>query len=118
MAGVKLTTKTEKTGAFADDDLLHVVDVSDTTDDASGSSFKVELLNLFAGFTWIKNGTDYMVSKRNATPNNATIQDDDWVIYMTDTRLVIGRAKATISVLADLDDNTKFAKYVDGSPLL
>jgi hypothetical protein len=113
----KLTDITEKTGAFADDDLLHIVDVSDDTDDPAGSSFKVELLNLFASFTWIKIGSS-IVLKLNPSPNNAVIQDGDLVIYMTDTRLVIGKALASLTVLGDYDDPAKFAKFIDGSPLL
>ena len=41
-----LTSKTAFAGTLADGDLLHLVDVSDTTDDASGSSFKLLLSQL------------------------------------------------------------------------
>ena len=41
-----LTSKTAFAGTLADGDLLHLVDVSDTTDDATGSSFKLLLSQL------------------------------------------------------------------------
>lgn len=114
----RLTDKTEKTGSFAEDDLIHVVDISDTSDNASGSSFKVKLLNLFASFTWIPLGNFYMVHKRNPSPNNGVIQDGDWFIYMNQSRLVVGIAKDTMTVVGDLDDNTKCSKYIDASPII
>lgn len=43
---MKLTDKTAFSGTLSDSDLLHIVDVSDTTDNAAGSSFKLTLLNL------------------------------------------------------------------------
>lgn len=42
----KLTDKTAFSATLADGDLLHIVDVSDTTDNAAGSSYKLSLLNL------------------------------------------------------------------------
>lgn len=45
MAATKLTAKTELTSA-ADDDLAMLVDVSDTTGDASGTSKKIQVSNL------------------------------------------------------------------------
>jgi hypothetical protein len=41
-----LTDQDEKTTGFADADVVHVVDVSDTSQNPAGSSFKVKLINL------------------------------------------------------------------------
>ena len=48
MANVKLTAKTELT-SIASGDVLHVVDVSDTTDGANGTSKKITKANLVTG---------------------------------------------------------------------
>jgi hypothetical protein len=112
----RLTDKTEKSGSFANDDLIHVVDVSDTSDNAAGSSFKVELLNLFASFTWVKVGSAFVLKDDPTAP--ALIQDGDAVIYMTDSRLVIGKALDNIVTIGDYDDSAKFAKFFDGSPII
>jgi hypothetical protein len=45
----KLTDKTELTAA-ADSDLVHIVDISDTTSSAVGTSKKITLTNIFAQF--------------------------------------------------------------------
>ena len=45
MSNQKLTTLTELT-TVADDDLVYVVDISDTTDSASGSSRKMQAKNV------------------------------------------------------------------------
>lgn len=44
-----LTTRTELTETPADNDLLHIIDVSDTTDGANGTSKKIRRDNLVAG---------------------------------------------------------------------
>ena len=49
IANVKLTAKTELAETPAIGDLFYVVDVSDTTEDAAGTSKKVTLANLVAG---------------------------------------------------------------------
>lgn len=45
----KLTDKTAFGGTLADEDLLHLVDVSDTTQDPEGSSYKLSIAQLFGG---------------------------------------------------------------------
>lgn len=50
MADIKVTDLTALTTP-ASNDIVHVVDVSDTTDDPSGSSKKVELSNLIKGIS-------------------------------------------------------------------
>lgn len=116
MAGQKLTDITEKSSGFSLSDLFHLVDVDNTAQDPAGSSFKVAIGNVLKEWTWIKIGTA-VVLKGTGTSTTA-IQDGDWVIYMTDTRLVIGKALATVTVIGDYDDPAKFAKFIDNSPLL
>ncbi len=49
MAKKRLTdpSVSEKTSGFADDDLMYGVDVSDTTEHPTGTSFKVKLINIY-----------------------------------------------------------------------
>jgi hypothetical protein len=46
----KLTDRTAKTSSFANDDVIHVVDVSDTSQDPAGSSFKSSLGNIYGSY--------------------------------------------------------------------
>jgi len=57
MADQKLTDRTELAAAPADGDLVHVVDVSDTTDNASGTSKKITITNLIK--TYVEALTSY-----------------------------------------------------------
>ena len=69
MAGEKLTQQTGKTSGFADDDLMHVVDVSFNP---PGTSFKVKLLNLWKFFVTKISGRDTSVDN---TTGVLTIND-------------------------------------------
>jgi len=46
----KLTDRTAKTSSFANDDVIHVVDVSDTSQDPAGSSFKSTIGNIYGSY--------------------------------------------------------------------
>jgi hypothetical protein len=46
----KLTDRTAKTSNFADGDLVHVVDVSDTSQDPAGSSFKSTIGDIYGSY--------------------------------------------------------------------
>jgi hypothetical protein len=46
----KLTDRTAKTSSFANDDVVHVVDVSDTSQDPAGSSFKSALGDIYGSY--------------------------------------------------------------------
>lgn len=46
----KLTDRTAKTSNFADADVFHLVDVSDTSQDPAGSSFKVSINDIFGNY--------------------------------------------------------------------
>lgn len=69
MANTKLSALTELT-SIADGDLVYIVDISDTTDSAQGSSKKITKSNLFAGLT-LSDITDITasVADLNATTN-------------------------------------------------
>lgn len=46
----KLTDRTAKTSSFANDDVIHIVDVSDTSQDPAGSSFKSTIGNIYGSY--------------------------------------------------------------------
>jgi hypothetical protein len=46
----KLTDRTAKTSSFANDDVVHIVDVSDTSQDPAGSSFKSALGDIYGSY--------------------------------------------------------------------
>nr|WP_299488582.1 hypothetical protein [uncultured Allomuricauda sp.] len=114
----KVTDISELINGISLDDLIHLIDVSDTTDDAAGSSFKVKLRNLLKGktLTFI---LGCLVYKRTGT-DDTIIQDADWVFYMNSVtnRLVIGIGAADVTTIPDdLDDSAKFIKFYDGNSL-
>lgn len=114
----RLTDKTAKTSGFSLLDLIHVVDVSDNSANAEGTSFKAALGDIFKELA-VMRILDCMVLKTTNAPDTSKIQDDDVVLYVSDTRLIAGRAKADVlAVPADLDDDTKFIKFLDNTPLL
>ena len=54
-------------------------------------------------------------------PSNSQIESGDYVIYMNESadRMVVGLAKDVITTIpADLDDSSKFLKFIDGNSLL
>ena len=70
MAGVKITDLTTL-GTAASDDLLYIVDVSDTTESAQGTSKQIEVGNMFSSGTY----TPTISAEVNGivvTPNSAT----------------------------------------------
>ena len=65
----RLTDKSAITATLSSSDLLHIVDVSDTTDDAAGSSFKMSLLKLLTFIFSVDTYTAYASGgQANATP--------------------------------------------------
>lgn len=114
----RLTDITEKTGSFAEDDLIHVVDVSDTNDDPSGSSFKAQIFNVLASYALVRITDDLAILKSSSGTNNKVIEAGDFVIYMTTSRMVFGRAITSAPTVGDFDDTSKFAKFIDASPII
>lgn len=82
-----LTTRTELATTPAAGDLVHIVDVSDTTDNASGTSKKITTTNLLAGkadashthaTSDVTSGTfaDARIAQSNVTQHEAAINHD------------------------------------------
>jgi len=78
----KLTDQTELTTGLSFDDVLYLVDVSDTTEDAAGSSFKIKVGNLLTllgvGVT-IPGYENYTVKKGTGNTDLTTIESGDLV---------------------------------------
>ena len=88
----QLTSKTELTTP-ADDDLLHIIDVSDTTDGANGTSKKIEKSNLISGLT-ASDITDFDTEVAN---NSAVTANTAKVTNATHTGEVTGSGALTIA---------------------
>lgn len=125
----RLTDRTALSSPPAGDDLIHLVDVSDSTDNAAGTSKKQEVGDFLRGRTYGKNTTvtataaTTLIFNMSNTLNHPVTQalQDDWAVYMNEVedRLVIGVAKQTCSSFpSDLDDTAKFLKFYDGNSLL
>lgn len=120
MAGERLTDKAFKTDKPAGNDLVHLVDVSNTTSNPSGTSFKMTVDNLLKGrsFKFIQG---CLVFSFASDPSTTAIANTDWVIYMniSNTRMVMGIAKGALTTIPDdFDDDAKFAKFYEGNMLL
>lgn len=78
----RLTDQTEKTSGLSFDDVLHIVDVSDTTDNAAGSSYKIKVGNflrlLGVGVT-ITGFENYTVKKASGNTDLTTLEVGDLV---------------------------------------
>lgn len=118
MANERLTDQNEYTGKPSNNDVAYIVRPSDTTDDPSGSGFFIEIPNLLKGRTFVPL-LGCLVYQVSATPSATQIEDGDYIIYMTDTEMIIGKALATIlTIPADLRDSAKCANFLDASPAL
>lgn len=118
----KLTELTEISVAPSGLDWLYLVDVSDLTDGADGTSKKISVANFLKGKV-PENRLGAIVfnvsQTENPLPNQ--IYTGDWLIYMSqaNNRILIGIAKALLTALpADLDDGAKFDKFYEGTKLL
>lgn len=116
----RLTDQTQMTTKPSSSDVLYLVDVSDATDNAAGSSKKIQVQNLLKGFTF-RQLLGCLVYQVAVNPSNSQIEIGDYIIYMNEAedRLVVGLAKGNITTVpTDLDDSSKFLKFIDGSSLL
>lgn len=107
----RLTDRTEKSTGFAFDDLLHLVDVSDTTDNAAGTSYKVaigKLLTVLGVGVRITGFENYTVYKASGNTDLTTLQVGDRVegvgSYFSGDYIIA--TVATIPVIADGNFNT------------
>lgn len=120
MADERLTDQTVKTDKPEGTDLVHLVDVSNTTDHASGTSAQMTVDDFLKGRSF-KPILGCLVYSFVADPSKTAIVATDWVIYMNEanTRIVIGIAKAGFTTVpAHFDDDTKFTKFYDGNSLI
>lgn len=119
MANERLTDKSELTDGVTVADVMHVVDVSDTTDNAAGSSKKVQLGNLLKKLTFIPI-LGCLVYRTGSSTNVSAIQSGDWVFYMStaNDRLTIGIATGAITTIPSDLDGANFTKFYEGSSLL
>ena len=76
----RLTDRDELTTASAPGDWIHLVDVSDTTDDPAGTSVKQQAQNFLKGKTF-QSILGCLVYKTYGSPTTTTIQATDLVIY-------------------------------------
>jgi hypothetical protein len=94
MAGVKITDLTTL-GTAASDDLLYIVDVSDTTESAQGTSKQIEVGNMFSSGSY----TPTISAEVNGivvTPNSATfIKVGNIVICSIQLEIVLDTAQTT-----------------------
>ena len=112
----RLTDQTLFAGLLAADDYVYIVDTSDTTDNAAGSSRKMKIEEFLAGHRFQKiNGC--LVYKSSPQNSATAIENQDWLIYIDGTgsgRLVIGFVlPGFTTVPTDFDDPTRFMKFVD-----
>lgn len=121
MAGERLTDKDQiDIDDISLSDVLHLVDVSDTSSNAAGTSYKARLFDLLVKRTFVATSNALIFkSPANAGSISTEPQLNDWVIFMSTTRLVIGIAKDDIGVgtmPGALDDSDLFIKFIDAVP--
>ena len=102
---VKLTSKTELTSVPANDDVLMVVDVSDTTGSTTGTSKKIDYKQLFAHTITtitssthtfdITNANAFIVGSPSSGSQTLTIPTNTAVSFDIGTEIRIFRNKAT-----------------------
>lgn len=123
MAGERLTDKDQiDIDEISLLDVLHLVDVSDTSSNAAGTSYKATLFDLLVKKTFVATSNAMIFkSPSNSGSISTEPQLNDWVIFMSNTRLIIGKAKDDIGVgtmPGALDDGDLFIKFIDQTPLL
>ncbi len=120
MADERLTDQTAKVSTPARDDVMHVVDVSNTTDNAAGSSRQMEIDTILGGGLSLIQGC--IVLARASTGQSMTaLVAGDLVIYKStgSNELIIASILATVTTIPDdLRDPTKAANWLDTSAAL
>lgn len=116
----RLTDKTARTTKPASDDLVHMVDVSNTTQNPAGSSFKMEIKNFLKGRAFIPVQGCYTL-KESSNESTSSLEAGDLVIYedVTSDVFIVATIKAAITIVPDdLRDSTKAARWIDNSAML
>jgi hypothetical protein len=125
----RLTDRPSLNLPAAGNDLIHIVDVSDTTDNAAGSSVKQTVGLFLAGKTFGKNvqlpntKANALIFNMSNTANHPTNQalENDFVVFIDAVLdlMIIGVAIDNCSTVpADLEDGAKFVKFYEGNKLL
>lgn len=106
MAGVKITDLATITSA-ATDDLLYIVDVSNTTQSPEGTSSQIEVGNMFSSGTYTPTFSGY-VNGIAVTPNSATFIKVGSIVNVSaqigiqmDTGEVTGTFEMSLPVASD-----------------
>lgn len=106
MANVKLTAKTELAETPATGDLVHIVDVSDTTSDAGGTSKKITRANLVGGlFDTSTNDLDDITA--GTTNKHFTSTDETKLDGVAD-----GATADSAASIAETNTGTDTSKFV------
>lgn len=114
----RLTDKTALSTAPADGDLIHVVDVSDISANAAGTSKKQTAANFLSRGLTIIQGCIVLARTSSATSTSA-LAAGDLVIYVDADELLIAHLLAAVTTLpADLRDVSKANLFADLSPSL
>lgn len=125
----KVTDLDELLVPAAGGDIIHVTDVSNLTDSPEGTSVFQTVATLLRGKVFGKDvnnpGTPAktLILNMSNSANHPGTQGllGDFVIHMdvAGNKAIFGVAIATVtSFPADLNDNTKFAKFYEGNKLL
>lgn len=120
----RLTDKTALSTPPADGDLFHVVDISDTTGNAAGTSKKITIETiLLRGLSIASPYSSNVYLLARTTGTGTTLVAGDTIVYIdTDPGseiLLIATLKTTVATLPlDLRDDTKAFLWLDTTPLL
>ena len=116
----RLTDKTAKTAKPVDDDLVHVIDVSDVSQNAAGSSFKMKVDDFLKGRAFIMVQNCHTL-KGVGNESRTVLEVNDFVIYQNvgNNILILATILATITTVpTDLRDSAKAANWLDASAAL
>lgn len=114
----RLTDKTALTTSPASGDLIHVVDISDTTANTAGTSKKQAISNFLSrGLTSIQGC--YVLARTAGATSTSALAAGDLVVYVDADELLIAHLLAAVTTLpGDLRDAAKANLFVDASPSL
>lgn len=113
----RLTDQTVKTTTPARTDVAHIVDVSDTAENAAGSSFQ-QTINTIIGAGLSKIQGCIVLARTGTDQSMTALQAGDFVIYedVASDTMIMATIKATITTVpADLRDTSKAANWLDTS---
>lgn len=114
----RLTDKTALSTSPDVLDVIHVVDVSDTTSNAAGTSKKQQVAHFLSkGLTNIQGC--WVLARASGATSVTALADGDIVMYASTSEFLIARLKGAVTTLPDdLRDDTKAYLFIDTTPLL